>query len=168
MTFLKARPLWWIASETFDLCGGIMSGHRHLSEGMWCTYSFLHSPSGALSQSCFFACRLCKFMKLYSAESGTVNFDNTLNNHLLWADMENKECALCFTLLLPWNINHQLTCTTYFSHSLQANNEFYDCCLIFSMAYDPSAHTIGLLRPVWLMLFFFKMGDFYEEYQWMI
>jgi len=40
-------------------------------------------------------------MKLSSAESGTVNFDNTLNNHLLWADMENKECALCFTLLLP-------------------------------------------------------------------
>lgn len=146
MTFLKARPLWWIASETFDLWG-IMSGHRHLrvcGGGVVHIHFFIHRVElchRALKKKTygmFFACRLCKFTKLSSAESGTVNFDNTLNNHLLWADMENKECAWCFTLLLPWNIKHQLTHTTYFSHFLQANNEFYDCCLIFSMAYSPN------------------------------
>jgi len=85
-------------------------------------------------------------MKLSSAESGTVNFDNTLNNHLLWADMENKECALCFTLLLPWNIKHQLNLFQPFLASQQ-----WILRLLFSlwlMIPVRGAHTIGLLRPL--------------------
>lgn len=55
----------------------------------------------------FFACRLCKFTKLSSAESGTVNFDDILNNHLLWADMEKKSvcCVLHCTYLEILNTN---------------------------------------------------------------
>lgn len=89
-----------------------MSGHRHLFEGIW-WYTFISSFTEwcchrALKKltECF-ACRLCEFTKLSSAESGTVNFDDTLNNHLLWADMEKKSacCVLHCTYLEILNTN---------------------------------------------------------------